>query len=291
MSSATCWRSLYGLASDSTPLHGIVQSLPSLPRRPSPHPSRVAVCIRLSRAHELWRTVHGAAPQNHPHSYHNGGLWPFVGGYWVLALQRLGLHRPRLAPALLQLACVNQLDDWRFTEWLNGQHAGADGHGGAELECGDLSACLAGVADGGVAALALGLGVFHFVLGGHCQKRGARHVPLVRRVVDLLHQALGQADIEPHSLGVDLRQIDVDEHPDAPLVLGLARQHFQGRRLRDIHPFTLEEDFHGFLYVAGQVLPIICCAEAAWNVGDGHAVGVLLVAKVNEAPTTPRVLR
>jgi glycogen debranching enzyme len=57
--------------------------------------------------------------QNRPHQYHNGGVWPFVGAFWVLALLSLG--KAELAhAALLKLARVNQLDGWRFTEWFHG---------------------------------------------------------------------------------------------------------------------------------------------------------------------------
>ena len=108
---------IYGLASDSMS-HGIVQSLIAA-NAAEPYPIRV-VLHPLSRQHELWRPYMARHRQNHQHQYHNGGLWPFVGGYWVLALQRLGLH-DRAWRALLQLARVNQLDDWRFTEWLHGR--------------------------------------------------------------------------------------------------------------------------------------------------------------------------
>jgi glycogen debranching enzyme len=54
------------------------------------------------------------------HQYHNGGIWPFVGGYWVMALARVGL--PSLAwSELARLARVNELDGWRFTEWFHGR--------------------------------------------------------------------------------------------------------------------------------------------------------------------------
>jgi glycogen debranching enzyme len=58
--------------------------------------------------------------QNHPHQYHNGGIWPFVGGFWVLVLARCGM-RDAARDALRRLAAVNALDGWRFTEWLHGR--------------------------------------------------------------------------------------------------------------------------------------------------------------------------
>ena len=84
-----------------------------------PYPIRV-VLRPLSRHHELWRPYMARHRQNHPHQYHNGGLWPFVGGFWVLALRQLG--QDKLAwQALEHLALANERDGWRFTEWFNGR--------------------------------------------------------------------------------------------------------------------------------------------------------------------------
>ena len=98
--------------------HGIVKTLRNA-KAAEPYPVRVTL-HPLSRQHELWRPYMGRHRQNHPHQYHNGGIWPFVGGFWVLALARLG--RSDLAWAeLAALARVNALDDWRFTEWFHGE--------------------------------------------------------------------------------------------------------------------------------------------------------------------------
>jgi glycogen debranching enzyme len=63
--------------------------------------------------------------QNLAWQYHNGGIWPFVGGFWVTALAERG-DRTRAERSLAKLAAVNALDGWAFTEWLNGQ-SGAPG--------------------------------------------------------------------------------------------------------------------------------------------------------------------
>lgn len=85
----------------------------------APYPVRV-VLHPLTRQHALWRPYMGRHQQNMVHQYHNGGIWPFVGGFWVMALARLGLTE--LAWTELEgLAQVNALDDWRFTEWLHGR--------------------------------------------------------------------------------------------------------------------------------------------------------------------------
>ncbi|QFZ86157.1 glycoside hydrolase [Variovorax paradoxus] len=84
-----------------------------------PYPVRV-VLHPLSRQHPLWRAYMGRHQQNIVHQYHNGGLWPFVGGFWVRALAQLGAHDLAWAE-LARLAQVNALDDWRFTEWFHGR--------------------------------------------------------------------------------------------------------------------------------------------------------------------------
>lgn len=50
----------------------------------APHPVRVTwTPIEQEQWH--WRTYMGRHGPNTPHRYHNGGIWPFVGGYWALA--------------------------------------------------------------------------------------------------------------------------------------------------------------------------------------------------------------
>ena len=108
---------LCGLASESMG-HRIVKTILAA-EASRPYPIRV-VLRPLSRQHELWRPYMARHQQNQVHQYHNGGIWPFVGGFWVLALARLGLHE--LAREELQrLAAANARDDWRFTEWFHGR--------------------------------------------------------------------------------------------------------------------------------------------------------------------------
>jgi len=108
---------VYGLAGDAR-ANEIVEALRA-ERVSEPYPVRV-VTHPIDRGHELWRTYMERHRQNHPHQYHNGGIWPFVGGFWILALMKLG--KVELARSELnKLAHVNQLDDWRFTEWFHGE--------------------------------------------------------------------------------------------------------------------------------------------------------------------------
>jgi len=108
---------LNGLA-DASMSQRIVQTIEAA-RAAEPYPVRV-VLHPLSRHHELWRPYMARHQQNSAHQYHNGGIWPFVGGYWVMALARLGM-REQAWSALANLARANALDDWRFTEWFHGR--------------------------------------------------------------------------------------------------------------------------------------------------------------------------
>lgn len=106
-----------GLA-DTRMAYRIVETL-SAANASVPYPARV-VLHPLTPQHTLWRLYMGRHQQNLVHQYHNGGIWPFVGGFWVMMLARLGLHEPAWSE-LARLARVNALDDWRFTEWFHGR--------------------------------------------------------------------------------------------------------------------------------------------------------------------------
>lgn len=85
----------------------------------SPYPIRV-VLRPLEKGHPQWRAYMGRHKQNLPHQYHNGGIWPFVGGFWVVALARMGLA-DEAREELDRMLAMNEEDGWRFTEWFNGQ--------------------------------------------------------------------------------------------------------------------------------------------------------------------------
>jgi sucrose-6-phosphatase len=60
---------------------------------------------------------------NLPHHYHNGGIWPFIGGLWVRFLAQIG--RTELAhkelEALAEACRLGVYGEWEFNEWLHGQ--------------------------------------------------------------------------------------------------------------------------------------------------------------------------
>jgi glycogen debranching enzyme len=69
---------------------------------------------------------------NQPHHYHNGGAWPFVGGFYVAALVQAG----RLDEAGLQLQRLAEMNrngrwgEWEFNEWFHGLSGRPMGYAG-----------------------------------------------------------------------------------------------------------------------------------------------------------------
>jgi GH15 family glucan-1,4-alpha-glucosidase len=55
---------------------------------------------------------------NEPHCYHNGGVWPFIGGFYVAALVAAG-RRKDASDALIRLAELNSQGE--FNEWHHGE--------------------------------------------------------------------------------------------------------------------------------------------------------------------------
>lgn len=108
---------LYGLADESM-AREIVRTFNEA-RASQPYPIRV-VTHPITPDDELWRAYMNRHQQNQPHQYHNGGIWPFVGGFWAMVLAQLG-KKEAARHELAKLAQVCSLDGWRFTEWFHGQ--------------------------------------------------------------------------------------------------------------------------------------------------------------------------
>jgi glycogen debranching enzyme len=108
---------LYGLAGDSM-AQQIVKTLQS-GNVADPYPART-VMQPIEPDDELWRLYMGRHKQNHPHQYHNGGIWPFIGGFWAMALALLG-KRELARAELRKIAAANEVGEWRFTEWFHGR--------------------------------------------------------------------------------------------------------------------------------------------------------------------------
>jgi sucrose-6-phosphatase len=70
-----------------------------------------------------WRSYYTVNLLNLPSHYHNGGIWPFIGGLWVRFIHRLGLYEVACRE-LLKLAQLNRLgknQEWEFNEWVHGR--------------------------------------------------------------------------------------------------------------------------------------------------------------------------
>ncbi len=70
-----------------------------------------------------WREYYRSRNLNLPHQYHNGGIWPLIGGFHVAALtchNRQGEAETTLIS--LARACRMGIDhEWGFNEWLHGE--------------------------------------------------------------------------------------------------------------------------------------------------------------------------
>ena len=84
-----------------------------------PFPVRV-VGTPIEREDPLWRLYMHRHRQNLPYQYHNGGSWPFVGGFWIMLLARLGKTREAWRD-LENLALANRAGGWEFNEWFHGR--------------------------------------------------------------------------------------------------------------------------------------------------------------------------
>ncbi|HBY97594.1 MAG: hypothetical protein M5U01_35625 [Ardenticatenaceae bacterium] len=87
-----------------------------------PYPTK-AIYPPIFPGESSWREYYRSRNLNLPHQYHNGGIWPFIGGFHVAALVRHNYRRE--AERLLgQLAEANRQgtdSEWEFNEWMHGE--------------------------------------------------------------------------------------------------------------------------------------------------------------------------
>jgi len=87
----------------------------------APYPVRVLHPV-IHPGNKDWREYYRNNNLNLPDQYHNGGIWPFVGGFYVATLVKAG----RLDEARQQLARLAQVnrqgieEEWEFNEWCHG---------------------------------------------------------------------------------------------------------------------------------------------------------------------------
>lgn len=88
----------------------------------SPYPVQCLYPAVQSGAND-WKDYFITNFLNLPHHYHNGGIWPFVGGLWVRFLAQSG--RAELANqelnSLAEACRLGIYGQWEFNEWLHGQ--------------------------------------------------------------------------------------------------------------------------------------------------------------------------
>jgi hypothetical protein len=83
--------------------------------------------------------------RNPPGSYHNGAVWPYIGGAHARAAAVAGRHE-EAASLLGAVAEANALDDWSFPEWI---HRDTAEPGGARRQVWNAGAYLWAYAAGG----------------------------------------------------------------------------------------------------------------------------------------------
>lgn len=89
-----------------------------------PYPVK-AVLSPISKKDKLWRPAMDHLGLNKVNQYHNGGIWPFIGGFWVMLLATLDVDIAE--EALENLAKLNKKGNWQFNEWFHGQSGKAMG--------------------------------------------------------------------------------------------------------------------------------------------------------------------
>ena len=67
-----------------------------------------------------WQDFMTRRRQNLPWQYHNGGIWPYVGGFWVYLLAKTKDQRAK--QELENLAQANAVNDWEFNEYFHGSY-------------------------------------------------------------------------------------------------------------------------------------------------------------------------
>ena len=86
-----------------------------------PFPAK-AIHPAILPGHKDWREYYRNGYRSLPDQYHNGGIWPFIGGFLVGALVEAG-RLPEATRQLERLAVVLELGHdrpWEFNEWHHG---------------------------------------------------------------------------------------------------------------------------------------------------------------------------
>jgi len=69
-----------------------------------------------------WKNYFTVNLLNLPNHYHNGGMWPFIGGLWVRYIHKLGMKdiARRELVNLSRMCAMGSEREWEFNEWHHG---------------------------------------------------------------------------------------------------------------------------------------------------------------------------
>lgn len=87
----------------------------------APYPAK-AIYPPIYPGDREWRDYFRGGNLNYPNQYHNGGIWPFIGGFYTTALVKAG-RMSEARQTLENLAKANYIGknfEWEFNEWLHG---------------------------------------------------------------------------------------------------------------------------------------------------------------------------
>ncbi|MEA3334416.1 MAG: glycoside hydrolase 100 family protein [Chloroflexota bacterium] len=87
-----------------------------------PYPTK-AIHPPIYPSEANWREYYRSRNLNLPHQYHNGGIWPMIGGFHVAALVRHGWQEKarRLLVSLAEANRQGTMAQWEFNEWMHGE--------------------------------------------------------------------------------------------------------------------------------------------------------------------------
>jgi hypothetical protein len=94
-----------------------------------PYPTK-AIHPPIYPGESNWREYYRSRNLNLPHQYHNGGIWPMIGGLHVAALVRHQWQEEaeRLLVSLAEANRQGTASTWEFNEWMHGQSGHAMGY-------------------------------------------------------------------------------------------------------------------------------------------------------------------
>jgi hypothetical protein len=87
-----------------------------------PYPTK-AIHPPIYPGEENWREYYRSRNLNQPHQYHNGGIWPMIGGMHIAALVRRKWYgeAEHLLVSLANANAQGTNEKWEFNEWLHGE--------------------------------------------------------------------------------------------------------------------------------------------------------------------------